>query len=189
MSIDILFYLFLFLFLAWVVGSIVIWTIINGISPMPSAPAASKTMFSNFSYLNLIDGVIYDLGAGWGSLIFPLAKEYPDHKVIGYENSPIPFLFCLFRYTVFAGRNLSIYRKNFYNVSLHDAALVVCYLYPGAMVKLKDKFEKELRPGSYVVSNTFGIPGWTPYDVWIVNDIYQTKIYVYRIPSSIPPKT
>ncbi len=32
---------------------------------------------------------------------------------------------------------------DFFNVDLKDAGLVVCYLYPGAMERLKDKFEKD----------------------------------------------
>lgn len=185
MSFELLFYLFFLIFFVGIISSIVFWTIRNGISPMPTAPAVSKTLFSNLSFLNLIEGKIYDLGAGWGSLVFPLAKEYPAKPVIGYENSLIPYLFCLIRAQVTAGRNVKIIHKNFYNVSLHDASLVVCYLYPGAMLKLKAKFEKELKPGCHVVSNTFTIPGWTPYDVWKTNDLYETKIYVYRIPGSI----
>lgn len=189
MSIDVLFYSTLFLLLGLISGSIIIWSIRNGISPMPSAPAATKTMFSNFSYLNLSPGVIYDLGAGWGTLAFPLGSEYPEYQVIGYENSLVPYLFCKLRTTVYPGNNVHISKQNFYDVSLHDAALVVCYLFPKAMVKLKDKFEKELRPGCFIVSNTFAIPGWTPYDVWITQDIYQTKIYVYRIPGSLAKKS
>ncbi len=188
MYMDILFYTFFFILLMWILISIVVWSYKTGISPMPTAPAVNKTLFANISFLNLTEGKIYELGAGWGTLAFPLAREYPSHKIIGYEISFFPYVYCLIRQHFSHLRNLQFSRQNFFHPSLKDAALVVCYLYPGAMRKLKEKFEKELRPGSHVISNTFAIPGWTPYDTWIANDLYQTKIYVYRIPGSMPLK-
>ncbi len=58
--------------------------------------------------------------------------------------------------------------------------MVVCYLYPGAMRKLKDKFEQELAPGTLVVSNTFSISGWKPINVIDTHDLYNTHIYLYE---------
>ena len=61
-----------------------------------------------------------------------------------------------------------------------DHIAFVCYLYPGAMRQLKEKFIKELKPGTMIISNTFAIPGWIPQQVWEVNDLYKTKIYRYE---------
>ncbi|MBS4167700.1 class I SAM-dependent methyltransferase [Parachlamydia sp. AcF125] len=185
---DILFYSFFFILSTWILISIVAWSYKTGISPMPTAPAVSKTIFSNMAFLHLMEGAIYELGAGWGTLAFPLARKYPAYNVIGCEVSFFPHLYCLVRHHFSHVRNLQFLRQNFFSLKLENAALVVCYLYPAAMQKLKIKLEKELKPGCHVISNTFAIPGWTPYDVWTTNDLYQTKIYVYRIPASISSK-
>ena len=65
-------------------------------------------------------------------------------------------------------------------MSITSASVVICYLYPGAMRRLKGKFEKELSKGAIVVSNTFAIPGWRPMRVIEADDLYRTPLYVYR---------
>ena len=125
-------------------------------------------------------GKIYDLGSGWGSIVLPLARSLPDCDVIGYELSPIPWLASKFRSWLACLPNLRIDRKNFFGVPLQDASIVICYLFPGAMQKLKMKFEEELQPGTIVISNTFAIPSWTPdQTLTIPTRIMPTKLYLY----------
>jgi hypothetical protein len=175
---------FIFLCIAiWIFGSIAIWSIRNGITPMPTAPAAKLTLLKAIP--PKVQGNIYELGSGWGTLAMPLARNNPQCTVIGYENSTIPYLFSQLRHLLIPSSNLKIYRKNFFEASLADASLVVCYLYPEAMRKLKDKFAKELKPDTWILSNTFSIPGWEPRQVFDVGDLYNTKIYLYRISDQI----
>ena len=77
-------------------------------------------------------------------------------------------------------KDVEFHYANFMKVPLHDADLIVCYLFPGGMSKLKPKLEEELKPGTVVISNTFAIAGWTPVEVFHANDIYRSPIYVYK---------
>lgn len=158
--------------------SIVLWSWWNGISPMPTSPKAKRCLLSVLP--QKIEGNVVELGSGWGTLLFPLARKYPHCRVSGYETSPLPFFWTKSLFLLKPSPNLFLYRKDFFDISLEDNALIVCYLYPGAMRRLKDKFEKELKPGTWVISNTFAIPGWQPQQVAEINDLYFTKIYVYR---------
>ena len=81
--------------------------------------------------------------------------------------------------------NGRLQRRDFFSMDLADAGLVVCYLYPGAMEKLKVKFERELKPGCWVITHTFAVPGWKAEAVYPVDDLYRTQIYVYRIPKRL----
>lgn len=126
-------------------------------------------------------GVIYELGSGWGTLAFPLANKFPSCLVIAVENSPFPYLVSKLRGFIFPLKNLVMQKEDFFQVSLKDARVVVCYLYPGAMSQLKEKFEKELREDSWVISNTFAIPGWKPVKEITLTDCYRTKIYLYSV--------
>lgn len=168
----------LFFLAVWILFSIIFWSIRNGISPMPTSSKAKKCL------LDLLPthppGPIFELGSGWGSLAFPLAKLYPNIVVTAYETSPIPYFFSKFRQILTPLPNLKIVRQDFFNVPLPPDALVVCYLYPGAMRRLKPKFEAELSYKSLIISNTFGIPGWNPVKTVVVPDLYLTKIYVYK---------
>lgn len=136
--------------------------------------------------LNLNSGIIFELGAGWGTLAFAFAKKYPLHQVKAYETSWIPYLFCCVRKFILPQPNLLLYRLDFFNVPLDDAALVICYLYRGAMQKLELKLDRELKLGGemgrgvVVLSNTFQLPSKVPFSVLEVHDLYHTKIYVYK---------
>ena len=100
---------------------------------------------------------------------------------MAYELSPLPYLFSWIVNKICPKHNLCFERVDFFEKDLTDAGLVVCYLYPGAMARLKSKFDKELKPGTWVISNTFAVPGWHPVKIVEVADLYHTKIYLYRI--------
>ncbi|MGA8165296.1 MAG: SAM-dependent methyltransferase [Waddliaceae bacterium] len=167
------------LIIAWALGSIVIWSFKNGISPMPSTRLAQRAMLQLIP--GTLSGKVYELGSGWGTLAFLLAKRLPHCQVISYENSPVPYFFSKLRHFFVPLSNLSLNRKDFFRESLEDASLIICYLYPGAMKTLRTKFEKELKAKTRIISNTFAIPGWTPEQVQVLPDLYKSKIYLYKV--------
>lgn len=172
----------IFLFFSLIIGgalSLVVWSVYNGISPMPTSPKAKECLFALLP--QELQGKIYELGSGWGTLLFPLAVKYPSCEVIGYETSFLPYWVSIIWLWSFPHPRTRILRQDFFNVSLNDATLVVCYLYPKAMEKLKVKFENELKPGTFIISNTFGIPNWKPLVALDVCDLYHSKIYLYQI--------
>lgn len=145
---------------------------------MPSSQKALQTILANLKDENR--GKVYELGCGFGTLAFPLAEKLPDHEIIGYETSTFPFLISKLRLIFSRQSNLRIIKKDFVKANLQDAHLVVCYLYPKAMQRLKIKFEQELPKGSWVISNTFAIPGRIPHKTIKINDLYNSNLYIYR---------
>ncbi len=146
---------------------------------MPTSRKVKKKLFQ--IALKPIPGTIYELGSGWGTLAFTLAKKYPTHRIEAYETSWIPYYFCLFLNYFIQSPNLHFYRRNFYNITLSNASMIYCYLFPAAMLRLKSKFLKELPRGCIIVSHTFALPASKPDLTIEVFDIYHTKIYVYHI--------
>jgi hypothetical protein len=172
-------FFFLLLFLVSIAFSIIFYSLKYGISPMPSTFKAQQAILSAIPVD--ITGNILELGSGWGSLAFPMAKKFPACRIQAYEISPIPWMFSLFIQRLIGYKNLVIKRENFFYLSFQQASVIVCYLYPQAMIRLKNKFEKELIPGTIVISHTFAIPGWTPFKQIRLNDLYHTLIYIYKI--------
>lgn len=169
----------------WCFVSVLFWSIKNGISPMPSSGKQTKAI------LSLIPpgtaGLIYELGSGWGTLAFRLARQCPQATIVAIENSPVPYLISrLFQYAV-RYPNLRFHREDFFTRPLGDAAGIVCYLFPGAMVRLKPKLQKELENDTWIISNTFAIAGWEPSTRIEIEDLYRTSIYLYK--SSVAVKT
>jgi hypothetical protein len=161
--------------------SILVGFLRTGISPMPSSGRAVRQVLQ--FVVPPRTGPIYELGAAWGSLAIPLAKAFPDQRVIAYELSTIPWLFLWLRVRVSGLRNLEVVRRDFFRDDLAKAAVVVCYLYPRGMVRLSTKLRSELTPGTVVVSNTFALPGWTPEQTSQLTDLYRTNIYRFIVPN------
>jgi len=166
-------------------ASIVIYTLENGISPSPTGGKVKRRLLDILGDLPGSDR-IYELGSGWGTLAIPIATQFPDSRVTGYENSIVPFAVSRIRQALSFTGNLDLAWANFYKIDLSDAALVVCYQSPGNMSNLRPKFEAELSDDVYVVSNTFAVPGWKPTETYRVDDLFKTRIYVYRVGDAKP---
>lgn len=52
--------------------------------------------------------------------------------------------------------------RNILSVNVSDADCIFLYLIPHMMKKLEEKFEKELKPGTKIVSYAFSLPHKTP---------------------------
>ena len=169
------------------VTSIVYYGIRLGITPMPSSRKAVRKM------IDLVpqgtDGKIVDLGAGWGSLAYPVAKRFPSAEVVGYELSPVPWLYSRLKGVFVRRGNLTLLRRNVFDANLKDVDVVVVYLHPAAMRKLQKKFEDELRPGALVISNTFVVPKWKATHTYYLGGFWfstSTEIHAYRVGTGSP---
>ena len=164
---------------AFIALSLIYNTVKLGISPMPSSSKAYNIM------MKLIDetgsGAIIDLGSGWGNFVIRIAKRNPQRKIIGYELSLLPWLTSTLLKRVLGLKNLTLHRQNFYNVNLPTASVLVCYLYPKAMDKIKNKLLLEKPKVDFLISNNFALPSWQPYKVTQLNDFYKSPIYLYKI--------
>jgi len=126
-------------------------------------------------------GTIVDLGSGWGSFVIRIAKRYPQRQIIGYELSLLPWLISLLLKKIFGLNNLNLHRQNFYQADLSDTSVLVCYLFPGAMEKISTKLRLEQTNINFFISNSFALPGCNPYKTMIINDFYNSPIYLYKI--------
>jgi hypothetical protein len=123
--------------------------------------------------------VVYELGAGLGAVAFPAARERSAH-VVAVEIEPVRYLLLKLRRALGpASDHMEIRRANMFGIDLRDATVISAFLWPGAMSKLRPKFEQELRPGTRVVSRCHPIREWTPaeYD-------READVYLYRWPES-----
>ncbi len=105
------------------------------------------------------EDLVYDLGCGDGRMIVTAARRY-GAKAVGVEIDPLRYFWCrmLIRILGLRDRVLVVF-GDFFNQDLSDADVVTCYLLQSTNDKLQDKFERELRPGTRVVSNTFTFSG------------------------------
>ena len=81
---------------------------------------------------------------------------------------------------------IKVIHDNLFNVDISEADVVTLYLTTSANRKIKDKLERELKPGARVVSHEYEMPGWKPVkvDVFYENPRYSYtshRIYLYKI--------
>lgn len=124
---------------------------------------------------------LLDLGAGIGSLIYPIARQRPDWQLRGLENAPLTWLIGLLR-----GRGKANVRLEFGDLwqrSLAEENWVYTFLSPEPMAELGVKAAEEMPADGLLVSNSFPIP-WAQAD-WTatLGDRRATRLYCYRAES------
>lgn len=158
----------------------------NGISPMPTSAPVRRVVASEVRRLQGASdaGLLVDAGSGWGTLAFQLDKPMSGWRIIGLENSIVPlYASRLINRLRRSDQRVIFLRKNMYSCAFEfeQADIIVCYLYPGAMERLAHHWRSQCKPGAYIVSICFALPGWKPEKELVCKDIYRTKIYVYRV--------
>lgn len=125
-----------------------------------------------------------DLGAGIGSLLAPLARQRPDAHFSGIENAPVAWL---------AGRLRTARQGNcdwrwgdFWRIDFAAFDVVHAFLSPAPMAALWTKAQREMSPGSLLISNSFAVPGADAERVVEVNDGRLTRLYCYRLQGPQP---
>lgn len=122
--------------------------------------------------------VVYDLGCGDGVLVTAAAKKY-GAKAVGIEIDPSRYLFAIIRARINGvSKKIKIKRKNFFKESLENATVIVVYLVPKTLERLKTKFLKELKPGVRVVSYKYEI------DLPLIAFDKKNDVRVYKIPKN-----
>jgi len=98
---------------------------------------------------------VVDLGSGWGTLLIPLAKRFPEHKFVGIERAFTPFYVSLFRARKLP--NLTFVRKDFFEYDLRKTDIVMMFLIGFMMPKVTKKCLKELPKGAKVYASRFAL--------------------------------
>lgn len=154
------------------------WLIIPYAHGLPWHPASRKRIRKALELARVQPGeTVYDLGAGDGRALIVAAREF-GARAVGVEIEPVhcavAWLWALVSGVV---RRVSVRREDLFHTKLEDADVVFLYLNPSFVERVRPKLERELRPGTRVVSLYFDFDGWQPADVDI-----GYLIFLYRMP-------
>lgn len=120
-----------------------------------------------------------DLGAGLGSILSPLARLRPDARFTGVENAPATWALGRLRMTGLA--NCDWRWGDIWRTELSAYDVVYAFLSPAPMAALWAKAQREMRPGTLLVSNSFAVPDVAAERVIEVEDARQTQLFCYRL--------
>lgn len=125
------------------------------------------------------DAIVVDLGCGDGRFLTEACKRYRV-RGIGYEINLFAYCIARLRQFFFAGK-IKIRRENFWNVSLKDADIVFCYLFPDVLTLLAEKARNEMKKDAVLISCNFPLAGWSHERMLSTSgQAHNDPIYVYR---------
>jgi SAM-dependent methyltransferase len=152
------------------------------LSLAPWVPTHGKDLKRTLDLAQLKRGeTFYDLGCGNGKVPIYIAR-HSQANTIGIELALPLYFICKLRQLFIRRPNLKFKFKNLYKENLNDAQVV--YIFADSADKLKGKIkiklEKELRPGSRVITYAFPVSGWQPVKISKPRET-DMSIYLYEI--------
>lgn len=121
---------------------------------------------------------LLDLGAGTGTVLAWFVRHRPDVEADGIEFSWLPWLLGRLR---LANSRAGWIHGDAFAADLAGYDVVYAYLSPEPMGLLWDKAQKEMRPGSLLISNSFDIPNAPPARVLDIGDWKGSRLLVWKI--------
>jgi SAM-dependent methyltransferase len=127
--------------------------------------------------------VVYDIGSGDGAIIIQAAKKY-GVRGVGIE---------IDAELVARARQSAVREKvehlvefrvqDAFTVDVSPATVVTLYMLPEFNAKLRPILDRQLRPGSRVVSHDYPIQGWVPDQVDIVKGtfVHDHQVLLFEI--------
>lgn len=123
---------------------------------------------------------VYDLGAGDGRILIATKRLHPHVRAIGWEFVPTVWLLGKLRIW-WSGQDVSLRLGNALSQDVRDADCIFLYLFPEAMALLETKCDRELKPGTKVLSYVFRFPNHQPFAQQEVPWMGKTrKLWLYE---------
>lgn len=104
---------------------------------------------------------VIDLGSGDGRLVITAVKSFGARGGLGIDidDRLVAFAQAKAAEAGVADR-VKFIAADLFDTDLSRASVVTVYLFPAAMARVRDKLQRELAPGTRVVSHDFPLAGW-----------------------------
>lgn len=127
--------------------------------------------------------LLYDIGSGDGAIVIRAAKKY-GVRGVGIEIDD--GLVAKARANAFQEKveDLVEFRAaDAFTVDVSPATVVTLYMLPDFNAKLRPILDRQLKPGTRVVSHDFDIPGWVPDKVESIKGdfLHDHKVLLFSI--------
>lgn len=168
---------------AWFFGAFLFLLLINWNSVREQVPlylsgARARRRLSEYLADQPADFRLVDLGCGLGGTLVHLARDYPQARLVGVETAPLVFLCAWLR--CLPRRNCQVRYRSLWHEDLAPYDVAYCFLSPAPMARLWAKVQRQMRPGSLLISNTFAVPGVPADEVIELHDWRQGRLLIWR---------
>jgi len=136
---------------------------IEGKGEVPFVPSPDEVIEAMLTLAGVSPkDVVYDLGCGDGRIVVMAAKKFGAASV-GIDIDPDRIK----EAHEFAAENgvaakVKFLERDLFQADISEATVVTLYLLTSVNIKLRPKLQKELKPGTRVVSHQFNMGDWKP---------------------------
>ena len=155
-----------------------LWILVPALYGLPSIPTKPDRIRKALKLANLqANETFYDLGAGDGRVLLLAAGEFGANAV-GIEVGPVQCAFIWLRALASGfSTKIRVQWGNYLNEDLHDADVVFLYATSQEVLKVASHLEKQLKPGTRVISISADFHEWEPS-----NFDEHDLIFIYEMP-------
>jgi cyclopropane fatty-acyl-phospholipid synthase-like methyltransferase len=146
----------------------------------PYVPTPSRIVGAMLDMAGVKSGdTVYDLGCGDGRIVISAAQKY-GARGVGIDINParIDEARAGARNAGVADR-VSFEINDLFDADIRNATVVALYLLPEVNMRLRPRLFRELKPGTRVVSHSFGMGDWKPDKEQLVEGDH---VYLWIIP-------
>jgi predicted RNA methylase len=172
--------IFVFLYFTGCGSSVAVWT--DGEVPfVRSTPEVIERMLE-LARVKPGD-VIYDIGSGDGAIIIYAAKKYGVRSVGIEIDQGLVERARSNAYVEKVQQQVEFRAQDAFTVDISPATVVTLYMLPEFNAKLRPIMDRQLKPGTRVVSHDYAIAGWTPVHVEQVRGtfVHDHTVLLYEI--------
>lgn len=124
---------------------------------------------------------VMDLGAGDGRVLVAAKRRFPGIRAVGCELVPTIWLLGVVYRACIRAPKVEVRLGDAFKQDLREVDVLLVYLIPGIMTALVPKFERELKPGTRIVSHAFRLPGREPKETRQVERWGRmSSVYLYE---------
>lgn len=155
-----------------------VWGLFLGV---PSVPTPVPVVRAMIDLANLSGNeTIMDLGAGDARLLIEAKKKFPAIKAVGCELNPPVWLIGILR-AIFSRVKIELHLQSMLREDLTQVDAIFLYLFPELIGRLTEKFSRELKPGTKIISYMFRLKDREPIETKIVKGYWgESSVYLYR---------
>jgi len=162
--------------LLFIIG--LLWILVPALYGLPPVPTKPERIRKALQLANLqADDTLYDLGAGDGRVLLIAARKF-NAKAVGIEIGPVQCVLIWLRAAASGfGNKIQVKWGNYLKMDLSQADVVFLYATSKEVLRVASYLEKQMKPGSRLVSISADFPEWEPS---IMDE--RELIFVYNMP-------
>jgi SAM-dependent methyltransferase len=150
----------------------------------PSSPAIVEAMLKLANVKK--NDIVYDLGCGDGRIVIAAAQKF-GARGVGIDIDPVRIKESRENAQRAGVTDRVTFRtEDLFESDIHEATVVMLYLFPWINLKLRPKLLDELKPGTRVVSHSHDMGDWEPEKTI---EVEEHEIHLWTIPAKKPATT